>query len=108
MNLVEMIYIVVFMGFLYLTCSRYEYWPNVFIYTIGRGFIPALFSYTTFGNLMAVLFIRFIIGIIIIKLLTMINDYFQDGKWFFISALFLESFVSRFVVAFIIAFIAAI
>ena len=105
MNLVGLIYLVVFIGFLYITCSRYEYWPNVIIYTIGQGLIPTLFSYTSFGDLITVIFIRLIIGIIMIKLLMMLNDYFQDGKWFLIGGLILEYFISRFVIAFIVAFI---
>lgn len=108
MNVVGLIYLILFMCFLYFTCSRYEYWPNVIIYTIGRGLIPTLFSYSGFGNLMAVVLLRFVIGLIVIKLLTMLNDYFQDGKWFLIGGIFLEAFVSRFVVAFIIAFMATI
>lgn len=108
MNVAGLIYVVLFICVLYFTCSRYEYWPNVIVYTIGMGLIPTLFSYSGFGNLLLVILLRFVTGLIIIKLLTKINDYFQDGKWFFVAGILLEFFVSRFVVAFIVAFIATI
>lgn len=105
MNIVFAIYTIIFIAFLYLTCNKYEYWPNVIIYTIGMGLIPTLFSFHGFGNLMLVLLLRFFIGLILIKLLTMINDYFQNKIYFFIAAILLEIFVSKFVLAFIIAFL---
>lgn len=108
MNIALLIYSVIFIAILYLTCSRYEYFPNVIIYTIGMGLLPTLFSFNGFGNLIIVLLFRFIIGLILIKLLTMINDYFQNGVYFFIAGIFLEGFVSRFVLAFVIAFISAV
>lgn len=108
MNISSLIYLVLFMCFLYFTCSRYEYWPNVVIYTLGRGLIPTLFSYVGFGNLILIILLRFIIGLILIKVLILINNYFQDGKWFLFGGIFLEAFISRFVVAFIIAFIVAL
>ena len=108
MNIALLIYSVIFITILYLTCSRYEYFPNVIIYTIGMGLLPTLFSFNGFGNLIIVLLFRFIIGLILIKLLTMINDYFQNGVYFFIAGIFLEGFVSRFVLVFVIAFISAV
>lgn len=107
-NAAFLIYSVIFMAILYLTCSKYEYFLNVIIYTIGMGLLPTLFSFNGFGNLIIVLLFRFVIGLILIKLLTMINDYFQDGVYFFIAGIILEGFVSRFVLAFVIAFISAI
>ena len=108
MNIALLIYLVIFIAILYFTCSRYEYLPNVIIYTIGMGLLPTLFSFNGFGNLIIVLLLRFVIGLILIKLLMMINDYFQNGVYFFIAGILLEGFVSRFVLAFIIAFISAI
>lgn len=104
----ELIYLVLFMFVLYSTCNKYEYWPNVIIYTIGRGLIPALFSYSGFGNLIIFILLRFIIGLIIIKLMFKLNDYLQEGVWFLIASILLEGFISRFVISFIIAFIIAI
>lgn len=108
MNVGLLIWSVIFMVVLYLTCNKYEYFLNVIIYTVGMGLIPTLFSFTGFGNLILILLFRFLIGLILIKLLTMINDYFQNGVYFFIAGIFLEGFISRFVLAFIIAFIASI
>ena len=108
MNIAFLIYSVIFIAILYVTCSRYEYFLNVIIYTIGMGLLPTLFSFSGFGNLIMILLFRFVIGLILIKLLTMINDYFQNGVYFFISGIFLEGFVSKFVLAFVMAFITAI
>lgn len=108
MNIALLIYSVIFIAILYFTCSRYEYFLNVIIYTIGMGLLPTLFSFSGFGNLIIVLLFRFVIGLILIKLLTMINDYFQNGVYFFIAGVFLEGFVARFVLALIIAFISAL
>ncbi len=108
MNIALLIYSVIFIAMLYLTCSKYAYFPNVIIYTIGMGLLPTLFSFSGFGNLIIVLLFRFLIGLILIKVLTMINDYFQNGVYFFIAGILLEGFVSRFVLAFVIAFIAAV
>lgn len=108
MNIALLIYSVIFIAILYLTCSKYEYFLNVIIYTIGMGLLPTLFSFNGFGNLIIVLLFRFIIGLILIKILTIINDYFQNGVYFFIAGILLEGFVSRFVLAFVIAFISAI
>ena len=108
MNIALLIYTIIFIAILYLTCSKYEYFPNVLIYTIGMGLLPTLFSFNGFGNLIIVLLFRFVIGLILIKLLTMINDYFQNGVYFFIAGIFLEGFISRFSLAFIISLISAI
>lgn len=108
MNIAFLIYSVIFIAILYLTCSRYEYFPNVVIYTIGMGLLPTLFSFSGFGSLIIIILFRFVTGLILIKLLTMINDYFQNGVYFFVAGIFLEGFVSKFVLAFIIVFISAI
>lgn len=108
MDIIFIIYTVIFIGILYLTCSNYDYWPNVIFYTIGMGLLPTLFSFNGFGNLVVNIIIRFIMGLIMIKLLMFINDYIESGVPFFIAGILLESFVFRFVVAFIIAFIFAI
>ena len=67
------------------------------------GLLPSLFSFTGVGNLIINIFIRFIIGLIVIKLLTIINDYFQNGVYFFIAAIFLEAFISKVIITFISA-----
>lgn len=108
MNVALLIWSVIFMVILYLTCNKYEYFPNVVIYTVGMGLIPALFAFNGFGNLIIILLLRFVIGLILIKILTMINNYFQNGVYFFIAGIFLEGFVARFVLAFIVAFIVAV
>lgn len=108
MNIFFSIYTVIFIAILYLTCNRFKYFPNVIIYTICMGLLPTLFSFNGFENLIIVLLFRFLIGLILIKLLTMINDYFQNGIYFFIAGIILEGFVSRFVLAFVIALIATI
>ena len=87
MNMALLIYIVIFIAILYMTCNKFEYLPNVIIYTIGMGLIPTLFSFTTFGALLIVLVFRFVVGLILIKVLTMINDYFQNGAIFFIAGI---------------------
>lgn len=101
MNVALLIYTVIFFAFLYFTCSRYEYWPNVIAYTIGMGLIPTLFSFNGFGNLLIVILFRFVIGLILIKILTKVNDYFQNGVYFFVVGLLLEWFLVRFVLAFV-------
>ena len=66
MNIALLIYTIIFIAILYLTCSKYEYFPNVLIYTIGMGLLPTLFSFNGFGNLIIVLLFRFVIGLILI------------------------------------------
>lgn len=105
MNISLLIYTVIFFAFLYVTCSKYEYWPNVIIYTIGMGLIPTLFSFNGFGSLLIILLFRFVVGLILIKILTKINDYFQNSVYFFLIGLLIEGLITRFVLAFVIAFI---
>lgn len=98
-----LIYTVIFFAFLYYTCTRYEYWGNVFVYTIGMGLLPTvLFAYDGLASIMVAMFIRFIIGLILIKLLMKINDFFENGVYFLIAGIFLEGFISRFVITFLI------
>lgn len=104
----ELIYILLFMCLLYYTFNKYDYLINVAIYAIGRGLIPGIISYNGFFGLVFIVLLRLVIGAIIVKLLTILNEYLQDGKWFIIVGILLEGFVSRFVVAFIVAFIIAI
>ena len=108
MNVALLIYTVVFFAFLYYTCSRYEYWTNVLIYTIGMGLIPEIFSFSGIGAFLISILLRFVIGLILLKLLIKINDFLQNGVYFFIIGLILEIFISRFVIAFIVAFVATI
>lgn len=97
-----LIYTVIFFVFLYYTCTRYEYWENVFIYTIG-GLLPTvLFAYDGLASIMVAMFIRFIIGVILIKLLMKINDFFENGVCFLIAGILLDGFIYRFVVTFLI------
>lgn len=108
MHIGFLIYTVIFFAFLYYTCTRYEYWGNVFIYIIGMGLLPSLFSYGGLASLMVVMFIRFIIGLILIKLLIKINDFFENGVYFLIAGILLEGLISRFVFTFLIILCVAV
>ncbi len=101
-HIVFLIYTVIFFAFLYYTCIRYEYWGNVFIYTIGMGLLPTLFSHGDLASLIVAMIIRFIIGLILIKLLIKINDFFENGVYFLIAGILLEGLIYRFVVTFLI------
>lgn len=108
MSIGFLIWLTIFMAILYLTCNKYEYFPNVIIYVVGMGLIPALFAFNGFGNLLIVLLIRFVIGLILIKILTMLNNYFQNGVYFLIAGICLEGFFTRFVLTFIVILLVVI
>lgn len=104
--MITIIYIVIFIAFLYWLSNKYGYWVNVIAYTIGMGLIYTLFfNFTTFPSLIIAIILRFIIGLIMIKLLDKINDYFQNGAAFLISGIILEYLLSRFVVSVAIVFV---
>lgn len=104
--MMELIYIVIFIAFLYWLCNRYGYWTNVTAYTIGMGLLYTLFfNFTSFPSLIVAIILRFIIGLIYIKLINKINDYYQSPVLFLLGGIFLEYLLTRFIVAFLIAFI---
>ena len=61
--------------------------------------IPSLALYTLY---------KFLIGLVVIKILTKINDRFPDGKLFLITGILLELFVTFILPKFMIAFMFAL
>lgn len=90
-----LIYNVIFIAILYYVFKKYGYWTNVIFYTIGKGVIyNLLFNHSSFGVFIILLMLRFFIGMIFIKILEKVDEYFNNnGASFLITAIVLEGLI---------------
>lgn len=108
MNIGGLIYIVIIIALLYYTINRYNYTINVAIFTIMLGLVPKMFLGENFSTIFLGVIIYFIIGLLCIKILEKVNDFFDNAAFFLITGVIIELLLERFVLAFIISLILVI
>ena len=74
------VYTIIFMAFMYYISDRVEYLPCVGIYAIGRGLIPCLFPFAGVISIIVNTVIRFIIGLLFVKLLVKLTYSLDDYR----------------------------
>ena len=91
-NLANLLTFIVLMFIMYFTCKKFNYITNIFIYCIvltlfGPFFDKLMSSMVPWINLSPPInfwsfLVNFILGIIVVKILIKLSDYFDDAKLF--------------------------
>ena len=95
---IGIIYLVIFMAIFSFTINNYEYGPNVVVYVIGRGLLYSLIFFSSWQALIVHVIFRIIIGLIFVKIMLLLVDYFPGAIYTFLAGMFIEYFLTKLII----------